>query len=461
VANTQDFALCTADGTTREAAPTLVDPFYALRTHFGMLLGVEDFELIRSYHLGKMRLHNAWLHGAGVVWGMNVHFQPDGELRVDEGLALDVAGHELNLDVPACLDVGAWYAKHLNDTAVKDAITDWNGRHPTVTTGVHFDGYVAVRFRSCLSREVPALLEPCAGATQDTAFSRVVETVELELFPGRPPARIAHWHKLRLVFGLDEAAVDGSDGDLVHELDTVRALPATERPAAFATLVREAAALDVAKLGPFETDDGTRTLFPGAENEWLVLAELTDLSLVQVDSIWQIDHPDDHQITITHRDTLLPTGLLQELIAASDAEEVAAASAGANGPRFSDFAFGTGSRGVINMLQPDTTLTNALLADGGGLLPTEAFSVTSMTTGPAWTVHVISQAKKVMSGTRPAIELTFAPDVPASSRVRVIARGTGPAPLLNAVGVPLAGRVGGPPGTAEDGHDAVFMKEGI
>jgi hypothetical protein len=42
--------------------------------------------------------------------------------------------------------------------------------------------------------------------------------------------------------------------------------------------------------------------------------------------------------------------------------------------------------------------------------------------------------------------------------VRVIARGTGPSPLLGAAAlVPLAGAVGGPPGTAEDGHDFVLM----
>ena len=60
-----------------EERPTEVftlNPFYALRYHFGMLLGVDDFETEQVYHRGKMRLHSAWLHRQGVVWGFNVYF---------------------------------------------------------------------------------------------------------------------------------------------------------------------------------------------------------------------------------------------------------------------------------------------------------------------------------------------------------------------------------------------------
>ena len=46
-----------------------------------------------------------------------------------------------------------------------------------------------------------------------------------------------------------------------------------------------------------------------------------------------------------------------------------------------------------------------------------------------------------------------------SGHVRLIVYGTGPAPLLGANFAPLAGGVGGPPGTAHDGHDFVHMQE--
>src|ERR1041384_2672688 len=79
-----------------------LSPYTALRYHFGMLLGVADFETDQGYHRAKMRIHNAWLHRAGVVWGFGVKVDLlHGEIRVMPGLALDAAGHELHLEAEA------------------------------------------------------------------------------------------------------------------------------------------------------------------------------------------------------------------------------------------------------------------------------------------------------------------------------------------------------------------------
>ena len=65
-------------------------PFTSLRYHFGMLLGVDDFATEQRYHRGKMRLHSAWLHRAGIVWGLDVDVVPDKrEIGVEPGLGLD------------------------------------------------------------------------------------------------------------------------------------------------------------------------------------------------------------------------------------------------------------------------------------------------------------------------------------------------------------------------------------
>src|SRR6266540_4177168 len=94
----------TADAGSKACIPderALPDgPFTALRYHFGMLLGVDDFETEQRYQRGKMRLHNAWLHRAGIVWGLDVSADPaTREIRVEPGLALDPTGRELHLDV--------------------------------------------------------------------------------------------------------------------------------------------------------------------------------------------------------------------------------------------------------------------------------------------------------------------------------------------------------------------------
>ena len=129
-------------------------PWDAVNYHYGMLLGVEDFVTDQSYHRGKMRLHNAWLHGSGVVWGLKVGADiARGELRVEPGLALDGFGRELHSDQPQCVNVGRWFAAHREDAG----FTFTEAGDGTIT----FDKQVEVvlRHRACLMRPVPALLE--------------------------------------------------------------------------------------------------------------------------------------------------------------------------------------------------------------------------------------------------------------------------------------------------------------
>ena len=79
--NSMQVSCITTDDGRSELLP--LSPFNALRYHFGMLLGVDDFETEQAYHRAKMRIHNAWLHRAGVVWGFDVRLDvPHGEIRV-------------------------------------------------------------------------------------------------------------------------------------------------------------------------------------------------------------------------------------------------------------------------------------------------------------------------------------------------------------------------------------------
>src|SRR5688500_2769616 len=138
---------------TNGSALLPISPFYAPRYHFGMLLGVDDFESEQAYHRGKVRLHNAWLHRAGVVWGLRVDAPRmeggDGSLkggpRVAPGLALDGVGRELFLSALACVNLPAWYEAHREDPELQEIVEI--GEDGTVT----FDAHVVARFRACLS----------------------------------------------------------------------------------------------------------------------------------------------------------------------------------------------------------------------------------------------------------------------------------------------------------------------
>jgi hypothetical protein len=309
MANTPDLTTCLAsDNGGGELLP--LSPFYALRYHFGMLLGVDDFETEQAYHRAKMRLHNAWLHREGVVWGFDVRLdQNAGEIRVTPGLALDPAGHELHLEADACVNVGQWFDKHREDPDFPDVDPD----NPT------FDAHVVIRFKACLTRQVPALMEPCSNGNAGTAYSRVFETVEILLRPNQAPPRVYPYHRLRLLFGLDEPRTEegevvDADQAVLDELANIQGLPAGQQVAARLKAFHRFAALDVIDLKPATSEDGARALlFPGRDDDPVTLANVTGVELTRQNDAWVLS---GGTVDTSVRPSHVATSTLQDLLAA-------------------------------------------------------------------------------------------------------------------------------------------------
>jgi hypothetical protein len=309
--NTLDLATCLAsDDGGGELQP--LSPFYALRYHFGMLLGVDDFETEQAYHRAKARLHNAWLHREGVIWGFNVGLDNGRhEIRVKPGLALDAAGHELHLEADACVNIGQWFAMRENDPGFEIA-TDEDG-------GKTFDAHVVIRFKACLTRQVPALLEPCDNGNTGTAYSRVFETVEILLLPNLSPPRVYPYHRLRLMFGIDEPnkkddTTDADDQAVLDILAAIQELPKAQQTAAYLKAFRRFAALDGIDLKPATSEDGARTLlFPGRDNDPLVLADIAGIRLAKQESGWTLA---GGEVDTSVRPSHVATSTLQDLLAA-------------------------------------------------------------------------------------------------------------------------------------------------
>ncbi|HEX3129370.1 MAG TPA: hypothetical protein VH394_18690, partial [Thermoanaerobaculia bacterium] len=214
---TQELMLGTDCGGGAAGGMLPVEPFRSLRVHFGMLLGVDDLETLGAYPRGKTWLHNAWLHRDGVVWGLGVELDAQrGEIRVQPGLAMDRLGRELHLDTVMCVDVARWLEQHARDPELRlEELPDG---------GVRFDAHVVIQFRSCLTRQVPALVEPCDGTGGTTAYSRVFETADLFLRPGLAPAPAAPpYHRLRVLFALEPPQLP-DDQEIVDRRDAVLAL---------------------------------------------------------------------------------------------------------------------------------------------------------------------------------------------------------------------------------------------
>lgn len=418
-----------SDSSDRAAGLTPVNPFYALRYHFGMLLGVEDFETEQAYHRGKSRLHNAWLHGAGVIWGLGVTI--DGrEVQVAPGLALDAAGRELHLDRPHCLDLERWAAENRTHPDLPSAAGD--------DERVRFPAYVVARFRPCLARPVPALSEPCAGAQSDTAYSRVIETLALELSPTRPAeADPAGWPRVNLLCGLvdprmDEGVVIPADQAVLDARAALASLSGDARARACVEYLRHFAALDASEHGPPPVEDEQR-LFPGGEDPCLVLGVIDELVFSQGPLIEGTDLPSWRfesatAADITKRSTLLPTALLQTLDCHAHAPPSPPTIAAV----------------VTDPTTLQVDLGAVMLA---GTVSSGAFTVSVRLEDAAapWIIRTVANAAPAGDGS--LVDLTLDGDLDADHAgepliVRVVARGTGAAPLLDADLAPLGGDAG-------------------
>lgn len=439
MANTPDMASCLAQSDeVGELLP--LSPFYALHYHFGMLLGVDDFETEQAYHRAKMRLHNAWLHRAGVIWGFDVRRDlARGEIRVLPGLALDAAGHELHLAGDACLNVSQWFEAHRKDegfvfTESGDAI--------------HFDAHVAMRFKACLTRQVPALLEPCEGGNSSTAYSRVFETLEILLKPGQAPPRTEPYHRLRLLFGIDPphvaaGAIVAADQQVLDERDRILALAHEAQAAAYLQAFHQFAALDGIELTPAMSVDGSRQLlFPAVDDELVVLANVSGVTLEKSVAGWTLTAGEvDASVRPTHVATTTSQDLLCGLLAQDG--RVATSS---GGPRVLPASLQVDEGALQLTFQVDSDLHAASVTP-------DAFSVTWFD-NTGW--HGIAVDDAQWDGATKTVSLTLH-EAPAGEVMRFIARGTGGTPLLGANLAPLAGAISDPPASAHNGHDFVCM----
>lgn len=405
-----------------------VNPFVSNRYHFGMLLGVDDLETEQAYHRGKTWMHHAWLHGAGVVWGLDVELRTDdGLVVVHPGLAVDAHGRELVVASEMCLDLVSWFAER-RPTALE--VVD--GGDDVVS----FDVQVELGHDTCLDRPVPSISEPCEGASLDTAYSRAVERGWPRLVVPRPEAA-EPYPLLRQLLG--QAPV--SDPGVADALTDLAGTDPAEVPAVFLEWFRRVAAADVTALRP---EEEARGWSPFAGEGCVLLADLH--VVLRTSGERTVVVPEDEEaedegswVDVRVRPAHIRTLTAQELRASpslggvgADSLRVVAGSAVLEGDLLS------------------LTFTRAPLPatlDG-------AFAVTVLD-DEGWSEVVVEKAEP--DDDARTVTLTLA-SAPTSSPVRVVARGTGATPILAEDGTPLRGVSGDP--VIPSGSDAALMITG-
>ena len=407
------------------AAALEVDPFTSLAVHFGMLLGVADFQVLAANPRGKLALHHAWQHGKGVDWGYLVRVKAaTAELAVGPGLATDGLGRYIHSDVEQCLDVPSWLDQQQQAKKVEPRV---DGPRRTV------DAQLVLRHEACLSRPVPTVGSTCGQGAEKPGYSRVHELARLDLRPytTRPCPPPDPFAPLRALVRDGVLPAGTAHGD--------------DRLADFRTVAAQVvAALKPPGVPPDPT--GNSTLFPEDEPGEIVLADLPGLTVVAEAGTWRLEAP---TIDLSVRPVHVPTTVIAELIAELiDGAFGAGCATDAGGPR------------VECIQRKDRSVV--VVFDG---------PVVARTVGPALEVRACDASADQPAGGDPIVvdptfddpqtlrfELPAAPTADVS--YRLVLRGTGPTPLVGLVDgrpVPLAGRVGGPPGSTSDGHDVTRL----
>ncbi len=438
---------------TRDCTGSLaVDPFESLRVHFGMLMGVEDFDVLQAYARGKSWLHTAWLHRSGAIWGLEVSADVP-ELRVSRGLAVDGVGRELFLDRDACVHLGRWFEEHGEE----------HGLELDASGTIEFAAAVTIRAKHCAFRAVPALVEPCSGSGGATAYSRVLETVELRIEPYDPNVGIdwgdLPYRRLRIFFGLADAeAGDAAEAEASAARAAVLAALPEDRAGECLAWFRDLAAKDSMELAPAAADVGeAESLTPEKPPAPLVLAVVEGIKLVKQGDDWNVSIA---EVDNTVRRTLVATSTLQELLCGCRCapDEVAPDPIEDDEPD-PDLEIVDApqvDRASVEIDDESITfeLTRSVYVDS---VTPGAFIVSEFEPDKGWRVVGVDEVE--YDG---GMTITLNLVEPLSLKyVRLIVRGTGPTPLLDRFSqVPLTGALGEvDPTDPHDGKDFVHMEE--
>ncbi len=420
-----------------------VNPFVSNRYHFGMLLGVADLEAEQAYHRGKSWLHNAWLHGIGVVWGLGVEVRADrNEVVVHRGLAIDCRGRELYVAHDMCVDLGRWFAERRPDDL--EVVDRPDG-------GLTFFVHVELCHDTCLDRPVPSISEPCEDSTFDTAYSRAVERGLPRLVGGPAPDEPVSWYpRLRQFFG----QLPVTDDLVTDARAAVEAANPADRAAICLGWFRRLAAADTLELQP---EEGAAGWSPVAGDGCVPLADLFVHLRPDSDGFTVVADGDaptawDNLVRPAH----VRTRTIQELLCRSPGpapavppsgsplvEAAAAGGAAAVGPQLV-----AGSAEVVGR---DITAAFTSPIDSRTVGPA-AFTVSALR-ADGW--HALEVRRATLDDAGTGVTLTLA-GAPRARPLLVVAHGAGPSPLLGVNGRPLAGVAGTPPGDGT-GHDAALM----
>jgi uncharacterized repeat protein (TIGR01451 family) len=156
------------------------------RVHYfpRQLLTADDMIADQDYFRQKLRRHNRFLHGWGVVCGLEVTAEPSANtpwrVKISDGYALGPYGDEIFVAEPVYLDL----AECGPGAATSPCEPSLLLTHVSATGGQVF---VAIKYAECLAQPVRAMPAGCACEDEACEYSRIRDSFQIECLTELPP----------------------------------------------------------------------------------------------------------------------------------------------------------------------------------------------------------------------------------------------------------------------------------
>jgi hypothetical protein len=148
------------------------------------LLTANDLTTERDYFLQKLRRHNRFLHGWGIVCGLNVIAAPIAgaawRVQIDSGYALAPFGDEIFVGEAVYFDLAACLSGGATNPCEPSMITP--GEAGTSTTA-----YLAIQYAECLARPVKVANSGCGCDDDPCQYSRIRDSFQIQCLAQLPP----------------------------------------------------------------------------------------------------------------------------------------------------------------------------------------------------------------------------------------------------------------------------------
>lgn len=176
--------MCTKVISLQECSETRPGQLERVKFFPRMLLSVEDMVTESDYFRKKLKRHNRYLHGTGIVCGLEVTVAsspaPPTAVQIATGYALGPYGDEIFVGERVILDLAKCGPGAATDPCEPSIIRGGNGVGPTVI--------VAIKFDECFARPVRAMPAGCACEDEDCEYSRIRDSFQVSCLDHLPSA---------------------------------------------------------------------------------------------------------------------------------------------------------------------------------------------------------------------------------------------------------------------------------